>query len=205
MTSDVQLCNLALHRLGDRGITSLTDNTESARLCNDNLALQKKMVLQKGKFSFARTRVELARLTTSPAFGFDYQYQKPSDYLAMYKINDELVNSEAVIRFDVEGDKILTNETDMKVIYVRELYDLTQWSSLAVEALANKMAHTLAFKLTGSRTKEQDMLNDYLRTMMNAEGSDSQEQPEEKVEYSGWNVARNSNAAGYYSHGKNEF
>lgn len=205
MVSDVQVCNLALDRLGARNITSLSDNTQTARLCNANIEAQKEVVLQKGKFSFARTRIELPQLVTTPAFGFSYQYQKPSDYLAMYKINDEVCGVEAKIKFDIEGDKILTDEATMKVVYIRKVTDITQWSALAREALSFKIAHVLAFKLTGSRTKEQDMLGDYLRTMTNAEGSDSQESPEEKVEYSGWNASRNNNNSDYYSSGRNRF
>lgn len=34
MATDVSICSNALRRLGDAPITSLTDDTERARLCN---------------------------------------------------------------------------------------------------------------------------------------------------------------------------
>ena len=42
MTSKVQICNMALSRLGASTITSLTDNTTEANLCNTLIHLWQK-------------------------------------------------------------------------------------------------------------------------------------------------------------------
>ena len=38
MASVVQICNSALNQLGAASITSLTDNSKNARLCNERYA-----------------------------------------------------------------------------------------------------------------------------------------------------------------------
>ena len=79
MATEVSICANALRRLGDDPITSLTDDTERARLCNAFYTDARDAVLRSHPWNFAITRTSLAKLSDAPAYGFNYQYSLPTD------------------------------------------------------------------------------------------------------------------------------
>jgi hypothetical protein len=79
MATEVSICANALRRLGDDPITSLTDDTERARLCNAFYTDARDAVLRSHPFNFSITRTTLAQLSDTPAYGYDYQYALPTD------------------------------------------------------------------------------------------------------------------------------
>ena len=69
MATEVSICSNALRRLGDDPITSLTDDTERARLCNSFYTDARDAVLRCHPWNFAITRTSLAQLSDTPAYG----------------------------------------------------------------------------------------------------------------------------------------
>ena len=67
MATEVSICSNALRRLGDDPITSLTDDTERARLCNSFYPDARDAVLRLHTWNFAVTRASLAQLAAAPA------------------------------------------------------------------------------------------------------------------------------------------
>ena len=78
MATEVSICSNALRRLGDDPITSLTDNTERARLCNSFYEDTRDAVLRLHPWNFAITRTSLAKLSDAPAYGFSNQFSLPT-------------------------------------------------------------------------------------------------------------------------------
>jgi len=60
MATEVSICSNALRRLGDDPITSLTDDTERARLCNAFYQDSRDLVLRSHPWNFAITRASTA-------------------------------------------------------------------------------------------------------------------------------------------------
>ena len=83
MATEVSICANALRRLGDDPITSLTDDTERARLCNAFYAPARDLVLRAHPWNFAITRATLAQLSDTPAFEYSYQYALPTSPLCL--------------------------------------------------------------------------------------------------------------------------
>ena len=79
MATEVSICSNALRRLGDDPITSLTDDTERARLCNAFYVPARDLVLRSHPWNFAVTRATLAQLSDTPAYEYSYQYALPND------------------------------------------------------------------------------------------------------------------------------
>ena len=79
MATEVSICSNALRRLGDDPITSLTDDSERARLCNSFYSDARDSVLRSHPFNFSITRTTLAQLSTAPTYGFAYQYALPTN------------------------------------------------------------------------------------------------------------------------------
>ena len=59
MATEVSICSNALRQLGDDPITSLTDDTERARLCNALYPDARDSVLRSHPFNFSITRASL--------------------------------------------------------------------------------------------------------------------------------------------------
>ena len=79
MATEVSICSNALRKLGDDPITSLTEDTERARLCNAFYESSRDSLLRSHPWNFAITRATLAKLSSTPAYGFAYQYALPTD------------------------------------------------------------------------------------------------------------------------------
>ena len=73
--SAVQICNNALIKLGANTITSLSDDTKPARLCNKIYTVLRDDLLRSHPWNFAIGRSSLAQLVDAPAFGFSFQYR----------------------------------------------------------------------------------------------------------------------------------
>ena len=85
--SEVQICNVALRKLGARRITALTDDTEEAKSCTDVFDRLRDKLLRIHPWNFATKRAALAVSTTSPAWGYDNAYPLPADCLRITSVD----------------------------------------------------------------------------------------------------------------------
>lgn len=178
MASWVAIANLALRRLGADRITDLDDDDEGARAVSDVYELVRDQVLRAHPWNCALVRKSLAPDDTDPVYGYDYQYTLPSDpyCLRIWRIDG---NPEYVI----EGRKILTDEgTELKILYISRVTDPEQFDAQLVVAMAAHIAHEIAFRLTNSRTAEDEMKKWAKETLALARSSDAQEGTPEDVE-----------------------
>jgi len=147
MPSEVDICNLALQRLGAKTISSLSDDSTAARECNRVYAHARDSELRAHPWSFARDRTSLAADSTDPAFGYAKQYTLPSDYLRLLPtaLQDD---------FQIENGKILTDDTaPLKIVYIKRETDPNKFDQLFVDLLVARIARDLAEKITQSKTK----------------------------------------------------
>ena len=122
MSSKVQICNYALSRLGAARITSLTDNTSEARLCNTLLDDAIQEVLTEGDWRFASRRTSLNQTTNTPEFGYSFEFQLPTDPKALIvrEINETDAGDYA---YSIEGDKLLSDLSTMDIRYTAYVTD----------------------------------------------------------------------------------
>ena len=157
---ETSICNQALGRIGSNRITSLDEASQPARFCQMFYAQTREEVIQSHPWSFAIARKTLSRLAEAPAFGWDYQYQLPSDYLGMIQLNDWEPN-EARDLYEIEGGKLLTDVDAAELRYIARITDSNLFSPAFVEALAVKLASKLITPLAGSPSQAQNLLAEY--------------------------------------------
>jgi len=170
MASEVQICNLALSKVGDEQITSLTENKKAARLCNLVYEPLRDSVLRAHFWNFAVERVALAKSTDTPAYEYSAKFALPTDFLRL--IDTNLLDTET---FKVEGLFVLANSDTVSVRYVKRVEDPNQFDWLFIEALAARMAAELAIALTDNRVLSVDLFNLYSTKIMEARTADAQE------------------------------
>lgn len=165
---------MALSRLSASTITSLTDNTTAAKLCNtlfDDLADR---VMMQGSWTSTITRRALARTTNTPAFGYTYEFQLPVDPKSLKVLAiDEAVSGNT--DYKIEGDKLLTDSDAIKIKYIARLTDTEAFDPLLTEAIEVLLASYLALPITGDKSTAQALKSEYFELLGNNLAIDGQQ------------------------------
>lgn len=160
MASQIQLCNLAIVRLGGNPITALTDGTTEANLCNILFSQIADEVMVEGSWTSTIRRASLAATTDTPAFEYTYSYQLPVDPFCLKVLNiDE--NLPGTIDYRIEDDRLLTDSTSVKIRYIARLTATGDWDTLLARAFVARLASELAYPLTGNAAKAQAEMQRY--------------------------------------------
>lgn len=168
-TSEVDICNNALIRIGSDTITSLNDVDKNSTACNAIFAQARDMLLRQHLWNFAIKRVQLAQEVTAPAFGFKYSYPLPSDFIRTVSLEDKRSH------FKIEQGKLLTDDSVVKLIYIARIEDVTKFDPLFVEALTLTLAIKLTYIGIGSNSREQALKEELNKVMFTAKQVDGQD------------------------------
>ena len=148
--TDVQICNLALARLGDARITSLSDSTAQATYCSLFYAQTVEELQADFDWSFCREQQNLSG-GTSPITGYSVKYSLPSDFIRAIRVNG-IDASENFGTWEIIGTELHTNFSGaVSLDYIANTTTTTQFPAIFVEALSIKLAAVLAMPLTGSK------------------------------------------------------
>ena len=176
MATEVSICSNALRRLGDDPITSLTDDTERARLCNSFYADARDACLRSHPWNFAITRASLAQLSATPVYGFDYQFALPTDPFCLRVLAMEFEDYVfKVENLSTQGRVLLTDQETAKIIYIARVTDTTLFDSLFVDTLVAKLAADLAYPVTNSLKVQEQMYKLFQLKLSEARSIDGQE------------------------------
>ena len=169
MASIVDICNGALNQLGASTIITLTEDSKNARLCNARFTQVRDSVFRSHPWNCLQKRVELAADTDTPAWGFTSQFTIPADCLRVLSILD----------FDsdhkIEGRKILTDNSSMKILYVSRVTDPNEYDELLRETLSAALAADIAYAVTSSNPVDKNMYDLFQQKLKEARFVDSTE------------------------------
>ena len=169
MASVVDICNGALNQLGASTILSLTEDSKNARLCNSRYTQVRDALFRTHPWNCLQTRLELAASTDSPAWGFTYAYTLPANCLRLLRVLDYDSN------YKVEGRKILSNASTMKILYISRITDPNEYDELLRETLSAALGADIAYAVTSNNTTSQNMILSYLEKLKDARFVDSTE------------------------------
>jgi hypothetical protein len=170
MASPVSICNNAIIKVGGKLITSLNDATNEAKACRTLYEDVRNAVFREHPWNCVTDRKVLNELEDTPPFGFDHQFQLPTDCLRVLTLNDEripLIRNGMVYpghdqkRFRIEGRKLLTDETEAKILYISKVDDPNQYDPLLLEAVATRLAAEIAYPITRNASLVTTMWNTY--------------------------------------------
>lgn len=100
----VEICNIALGRIGVGAIERLDEASEAARVCKRFYDFTRETVLKRFPWTFATRRVKLALLdATQPDYKYAYRY--PSDALSLrYMYNEHFAGLPGKNEYKIIGD-----------------------------------------------------------------------------------------------------
>jgi len=180
-----EICNMTLSRIGANRLaysgtteTDLDANTTlEAIQCNLHYTQTKDALLKSHWWRFASTRANLALDTETPPFEWDYQFILPEDFLRMKSIYENRISDVNLDDYVLEGNKLLTNESEMSIRYIRKVTDVTEFDPLFIEVLVLHLALKLIPTLAGTKSEEltQSIKQDLKILMSQVRAIDRQE------------------------------
>lgn len=201
--SDTSICNLALAKVGGkRQITNLeTDTGTAAELLRAQYDFLRDSVLRAYPWNFAIKRVELALSSDTPSHEYDNVFALPSDCLKVIRTSweaDNVVSADANCfsyenypPYRIEGKKLLTNESSVKIEYISQVTDPAQFDAQFVDVFSVRLAAEIAYPLTKDRGLVRDLRALFEALLPEARTSDSQEgTPRDVTDTGGWIRAR---------------
>ena len=170
--SEVSIANGALTYLGDKTITSLSDDSNQARACNARYAHIRDAVTRAHPWNSAITRANIAKTTTTPVFEYTGQFVLPSDPYCLRILEvEDYANTE----WTVEGRYLFADAFSLNIRYINRVTDPMDMDPLMVEAISSRLAHAISFRLTSDRNLRVELWQTYQEILREARSIDGQE------------------------------
>jgi len=169
VASAIKINSNALILLGHTPISSFSDVGSGAQVASNLYETSYVDLLSVHRWRFATKKVQLARLTAVPDNDFSYQFQLPTDFIMLIKVNE-------TSNFEIYGDKVYCNTTTCNIDYIYRVDEsfLPPWFTKVLEFY---LAAQYAIPVTGNTTRADFYNNMYERKLMKAKNSDSSERP----------------------------
>lgn len=150
MASKIQIINRALSRLAQARITSLDDNTQAAKLADAIYDQVAEDIMARACWPSVLARASLAQDTDTPTWGFDYQYQLPTDpkCLRVIKVNE---GKPGIIEYKIEGNKLLTDESTIDILYISFIDDTESYDSDLRQAITWGLVAEMVYPFAGQQ------------------------------------------------------
>lgn len=146
ITSDVNICNLALDHLNQKNITSLDENTKESKKCKQWYDLIRKSLLTNLNASFSICRAVLPEIKNfTPIYGYEKAFMLPNDCLQVLNLGNPLNNE----MYQIEGNYFYCNRKEQKVEirYIKDVKDVTLFDSEFIELFALAIAEAICVPL----------------------------------------------------------
>jgi len=178
------ICNSALAKLGAEEITSLSDNTRRAKLCNRQFTKIRDRLLRSHPWNFAIKRASLTANGNTPAFEYEQEFDLPADYLR--GVREEYKDTD----WKIEGQKLLANQETINLVYIAQITDPTEFDPSFDELLATQLAYELAYPMVQSSSLKQLMKEELDELKRDVRSFDAQEGFPEELEANEFLIAR---------------
>lgn len=198
MASNIEIANRAITKLGGARILSFDDDTTEGRAMNSMYNIVRQAELRMNRWNFAMERASIAKLSSTPAWGYSYEYQVPDGFIALRQVNDFVIplgfnqgRDSDDAPYQLEGRKILTNfGSPLKIRFTKDVTDSTQFDALFVEVYATRLAIESCETITGSTGKKANLRDEYREWRSQAIKVDAIENPPEAVYDDSWIISR---------------
>lgn len=182
-TSNVEIANLALQKIGARRIESLTQDVSNARSMNAAFTKIRDQELRRYDWGFAIARASIAADSDQTEWGDWNRYALPNDYIRLLR-DDE---SGQAVDWRIEGLFIVTADAaPLDIRYIARIEDPNYFDALFIEALAAKLAFQTCKEITGSTTQQGAAKADYDWAIAEAKRSGAIEKAAQEAPEDSW-------------------
>ena len=195
MSSPVKIANQALIRLGVKKIVAFTDEKKAADVMSTNYDNSRDTLLKLYPFKFAKKRQTLAPLSTTPKWGFEFEYELPSDYIRLLDVEGHSAAVDIDGRsnnYKLEGRTIRTNQaTSINILYICNSSPEAFFDPDFVKVFFLQLALDGFTTLAGRGTSRSKIEGEFLAAIEVAKRNGSLEEPNEQAYSAEWENSRN--------------
>ncbi len=161
---------MALSWLGANPILSFDDEIIEAQLCKENYEPCRDAVLAEADWSFAIREAELNKLTYESIIGASSYFQLPPNCLRVIEAYDGGDNP--LQYWEVSALTVRAKTDTVKIRYIAQVEYSEMFSSTFVQALAARIAATLAIPITQNKSVMDAMWQLYAQLLRVATSTD---------------------------------
>lgn len=186
MASETDLLNDALGQAGCTPIGSIDDNTVNAQWCKRLYPQLRKGLLRQHHWNFAEARAQLTADSVAPLFEFVNAFTLPVDCLKLKEYNGNAMTVVVTLEdpafvwvggyFKIEGRKILSNDAQAFIVYVKDVANPDLWDALFYQTMAAWLASKLAMAIKHDSAKSgalmQQAVGNYLPLTLAVDGQE---------------------------------
>lgn len=143
-TTQLSLYNEALLLVGERELTSVTDDVEERYRLDTAYANGVDYCLELVNPVFARKTSVLTISVTSSVHEFDNVFTLPSDYISMVAVYSDSKLDQPISRYIIEGKTLACNYDTIYLRYVSNSYPLTSWDKSFERVVTAYLASEIA-------------------------------------------------------------
>lgn len=160
MNDHVAVVNAALVKLGEKPITSMDDQVKAAELAKLRYDSIRQSALTMHRWNFAKDRLALTPLSSTPAFGFAYQFERPSSCLRVIGTGG--------VPYRLEGSRILCDSNVLYLEFTKDVTNPQEWTIYFSELVVALLAKELAWAITQSDSMKEDMNKEFEKCLKRA-------------------------------------
>ena len=190
ISSQLEICNLALLTIGQHSISSLDKNRDDleeslqAETCNAFYDQARMSLLSRYSWSFAlniaRYEDNSDEYTTSvkkSLWNYTYEYQLPEDFLKLVAVRDDMHNNLSPIAgqkppYAIYRNTLFSDVFPCKLVYVMDEENITAFSPLFIDCLVYDLAIRLTKIFNDSTTFLQMLQMNFDKKIAEAKSSD---------------------------------
>lgn len=164
----VEMANQAIARIGKQPISSLTEGSTTSGYCNTYLGEVVDQVCSLHDWNGLKKRVQLARLSDVPAYGYGYYYQLPTGFVRPVE-----VLTEGDAEYSIEIDKVATDSESVYLTYIARPTDPALLPSYLFRLMTAGLALRITTPLVSSEAIVQRLASEYNDAVVTARRHDS--------------------------------
>lgn len=175
MATKVEICNIALSRIGNNQlIESLDEQSQEARQCKLIFDATFEKVLTDFDWPFALSYRSLSLIEETPNDDWAFSYRYPTDCLKIRRIvtGNRKDKQATKIEYETAIDNgvrvIFTDQEEAKVRYTVRIDDPTLWTAGFVSAFAWRLAYEIAMPLAEEPSRRDAALRGYMMEISEA-------------------------------------
>ncbi len=175
--SSTLICNMALARIGSKRRNHYeADESVEAIHCRTHYEQVRDALLRSHSWRFATGRAELSGRTDYD-LGWDNQFDLPTDFMRMKRISEDNVTRKNTpySSYQIEGQKLLTNDGSVRIVYIKKIIDETKFDSLFVEVFVLSLAVKLAMPISQNNVMRRELQEELMFLLRKTRTIDKQE------------------------------
>ncbi len=168
--SEVSISNMALTRIGQQRISSMTQQGLEAQLCDQYYESTLRELLSAYEWPFAIKRASLSLVTGDNFTKYEYKYLKPSDLLRPILLLDSDSFEDSEAEWFTEGQFFYTDYNPAYLKYVAYIDNPNDLPQSFIEAFYLRLATKIALKMTQDQGLMGMLYQEYMAAMQSAMG-----------------------------------